>query len=324
VYNEVIKPHDVKTLSLKKTNNTTVSEDKLTLTANCHGHVTLVEDKVFVANVYTVEDVNSATGNITFEGSVVVNGNVFSNFSIKAKGNIEVHGVVEGAVLESEGDIIINRGMKGMGRGSLKAGNNVISKFIESAKVEAGGYVSTDAILHSEVIATNEILVTSKKGFITGGRVCAGNKIEVKTLGSEMGSDTIVEVGVDPTIKINIQRLQKRIMELNKDIKAAQPILNSMAQKIAQGIKMSPDQIKNVQTMTIENKQRNEELEAAVDELEVLQSQMERSGTAQVIVTGEVYGGTMITIGDVSMTVRNTMSYCRFIKQGGDVKMTAI
>ncbi|MCL2719169.1 MAG: FapA family protein [Lachnospiraceae bacterium] len=324
IYNELIKPHEVRTKALKRTNNTTVSEDKLTLIANVDGHVTLVDDKVFVANVYTVENVNNVTGNIEFEGSVVVMGNVFTNFSVKAKGNIEVHGVVEGAVLESGGDIIINRGMKGMGRGTLKAEHSIISQFIENAKVEAGGNVSADAILHSEVIAANEITVTSKKGFITGGRVSAGNLVQVKTLGSQMGSDTIVEVGVDPTMKLKIQRLQKQIAELNKDIKAAQPILNTMAQKIATGARMSPDQIKYVQNLTLENKARSDEVETSIAELDELQSQYERSGNAQVIVTGDVYVGTMIAIGDVSMTVRSSMSYCRFIKQGGEVKMTAL
>jgi len=324
IYNETIKPHEVRTVALKRTNNTTVSDDKLTLIANVDGHVSLVEGKVFVANVYTVEDVNHSTGNIEFEGSVVVHGNVFTNFRVKAKGNIEVHGVVEGAELESGGDIIINRGMKGMGRGTLKAEHNIISQFIENAKVEAGGYVSTDAILHSEVVAATEITVTSKKGFITGGRVCAGKLVQVKNLGSEMGSDTVVEVGVDPTMKMKIQRLQKRITELNKDIKAAKPILNTMAQKIASGVRISPDQIKYVQNLTIENKEKSEELERSLEELDTLQSQFELSGNAQVIVTGDVYAGTLIAIGDVSMTVRSSMSYCRFIKQGGEVKMTAI
>jgi len=139
-----------------------------------------------------------------------------------------------------------------------------------------------------------------------------------------MGSDTIVEVGVDPTMKQKIQNLKKEIADLNKDIKAAQPILNSMAQKIASGVKMAPDQIKYVQNLTLENKARAEEVEKALAQLDELENQVERSGNAQVIVTGEVYVGTVIAIGDVSMTVRSNMSYCRFVKLGGEVKMTAI
>jgi uncharacterized protein (DUF342 family) len=324
VTGEVVRPHEVKGHAFKKSNNITISEDKLTVTANVDGHVTLVGNEIFVANIYQVENVNSATGNIEFEGSVIVTGNVFSNFSVKAKGNIEVEGVVEGASLESGGDIILRRGMKGMGRGTLKAAGNVISQFIENAKVEAGGNVATDAILHSEITASDEISVTSKKGFITGGRVCAGRLVQVKTLGSQMGSDTIVEVGVDPTTKNRINYLQKHINELNKEVKAAQPILHSMAQKIAQGVKLSPDQIKYVQNLSAENKERTATLEAAMDELDALQEKHEKTGAASVIVTGDVYAGTMIVIGDVSMTVQSSMSYCRFIYQGGEVKMTAI
>jgi uncharacterized protein (DUF342 family) len=324
VLGEVLKPVEVRGHTFKKGNNITISEDKLSVTADVDGHVTLVNNVIVVANVYQVEDVSSATGNIDFEGSVVVRGNVLSNYVVKAKGNIEVEGVVEGATLESGGDIILRRGMKGMGRGLLKAKGNVISQFIENAKVEAGGNVSTDAILHSMINAGHEISVTSKKGFITGGRVCAGKMVQVKTLGSQMGSDTIVEVGVDPSTKHRIQHLQKHINELNKEIKAAQPILNSMAQKIAQGVKLSPDQVKYVQSLSAENKERTAELEAAMEELDTLQEKHENIIAASVVVTGDVYAGTMITIGDTSMTVQTSMSYCRFVSRGGEVKMTAI
>jgi len=44
----------------------------------------------------------------------------------------------------------------------------------------------------------------------------------------------------------------------------------------------------------------------------------------QVIVTGDVYPGTKICIGDVSTTVKTSVKYCRFIKEAGDVKMSAI
>lgn len=324
VYGEKIRPRDVKKLSLKPTNHVSLSEDKLALIAEVDGHVTLVEDKVFASNVLTVEHVNSVTGNIDFEGSVLVLGNVCTNFTVKAKGNIEVRGVVEGALVESGKDVIIARGVKGMGRGVIRAEGNVIAQFLENAKVKAGGYVSADLALHSEIIAGTEIHVTSKKGFIAGGRVCAGNLISVRTLGSEMGSDTLVEVGVDPAMKLTIQRLQKRIAELARERKTVQPVLNAMAQKIAQGVRMQPDQIKYIQNLTIENRQRTEEMEASMEEIERLRQIFEFSADAQVIVTGHVYVGTLISIGDASMTVKSGMSYCRFVKEQGEVRMTAI
>lgn len=71
--------------------------------------------------------------------------------------------------------------------------------------------METESILHSRVLARTEINVLSKKGFITGGFVSATNAVNVKNLDSPMGADTIVEVGVNPTLKKRFQDLQKKL-----------------------------------------------------------------------------------------------------------------
>lgn len=223
-----IKPRDVKTASLKYGNNIEISEDKSILTSKVNGHVTLVEGKVFVSNVLDLENVDISTGNVEFEGSVNVHGNVQSNFSVKAKGNIVVNGIVEGAYLEAGGDIIIARGMAGMSKGELKAEGNIIAKFLENAKATAGGYVATESVLHSTVLAGTEITVDGKRGFIAGGRVCATNLIEVKTLGSHLGTSTIVEVGADPMVKAKFQQAQKDMAELNRVVKGLGRLFQAM------------------------------------------------------------------------------------------------
>lgn len=77
---------------LKYGNNIEISEDNTTLVSLVNGHVELIEGSVFVSDVLTVENVDNATGNIDYEGSVQINGNVCANFQVKAKGNIEVKG----------------------------------------------------------------------------------------------------------------------------------------------------------------------------------------------------------------------------------------
>ena len=136
-------------------------------------------------------NVDPSTGNIEYDGNVLVNGNVCTNFSVKAKGDVEVKGVVEGATVEAGGNITIARGMNGMGKGVLKCDGNVIAKFIENSDIEAGGYVETGSIMHSNVVAGSEIHVQGKKGFISGGKVTATTLIETRILGSDMGTSTI-------------------------------------------------------------------------------------------------------------------------------------
>jgi uncharacterized protein (DUF342 family) len=301
-----------------------LSEDRTILTAKVDGHVCLVDGKVFVSNIYQVENVDNSTGNIEYAGTIVVSGNVCSNFSVKADGNVEIRGVVEGAYIEAGGDIIIARGMNGMGRGTLKAGGNVISKFIENATVESGGYVETEAILHSRVLARTEVNVLSKKGFITGGHVSATNSVNVKNLGSSMGADTIVEVGVNPSLKKRFQELQKEAVEINKTLQQIQPITTAAMQKISAGEKLPPDRLKYVQTLAVAAKQKTERLEVVNSELRELQGMLETGAVAQVTVSGEVYGGTKIAIADAALTVKDTVKYCRFYKSQGEVKMTSL
>lgn len=324
VFGEAVLPREVKKLSLKSGRNIILSEDKLTLTSEVNGHVSLINDTVFVSDVYEVENVDNSTGNIDFEGSIKINGNVCSNFTVKAKGNVEIKGIVEGAIVEAGGDIIIARGMNGMTKGILKADGNVISKFIENATVEAKGYVQTEAILHSKVMARTEVNVTGKKAFITGGVVRATNCVTVKTLGSNMGATTVIEVGMDPTVKAHHQQLQKDILEGQKKISSIQPVLQAVSQKIQQGIKISQEQIKYVQSLTGTVKETQRMIEEWSLEMNDLQELMSSSTNSYVIVTGEVFAGTKIAISDVSKVLKETSTHCRFIKSKGDVMITSI
>lgn len=316
-----ILPAEVRKETLKFGHNIELSEDRTVLTAQVDGHVELVEGSVFVSDELVVENVDNSTGNIDYEGNVQINGNVATNFQVTAKGDIMVKGVVEGAQLTAGGNIIIARGMNGMGRGVLRAGGNIVSKFLENATAEADGYVTSESILHSRVTAGGEVNVDGRRGFITGGKVCATGSINVKTLGSEMGADTIVEVGTDPKLKERLNQLQKQIGEDTRILQTVQPTLITAKQKLAKGAKLSPEQIQQIQSMAALNKQKTDAIEAANKEIEELQKLMMSPSETVVRVKGEVYPGTRICIGDVSMVVQKTTHYCRFIRQRGDVKM---
>lgn len=319
-----LKPRDVRKASLKYGNNIEISEDNTTLISMVNGHVELIEGSVFVSDVLTVENVDNATGNIDYEGSVQVNGNVCTNFQVKAKGDIEVKGVVEGAILEAGENIIIARGVNGMGKGSLKAGGNIISKFLQGVTAQADGYIASESVLHSRLMAGTEVNIDGRKGFITGGSVSAVNSVNVKTLGSPMGADTIVEVGVDPNLTVRLQELQDQIEKEHREIQSIQQILISTKKKMAQGVKMSPEQMKYLQTLVEANQAKTTIVTENVEELERLQSQMRGIDGANVTVKETVHPGTKICIGDVSMTVQKEMKYCKFVKIGGEVKMTAL
>ena len=324
VTGETLKPREVRRLTLHYGRNISISEDKTCIYSEVNGHVVLVEDKVFVSDVLEVENVDISTGNIDYEGSVLVRGNVCSNFSVVSRGNIEVRGIVEGAYLQAEGDIIIARGMNGMGKGELKAGGNIVVKFMENVTAEAQGYVSAETILHSRVFAGTDVTVTGKKGFIAGGRVCATNSINVKTLGSSMGADTIVEVGVDPGLKNKFQQYQKDVMDARSELDRIEGIISSAKKRLAAGTTILEEQAKFVAASIVKKGELVSEINTKEKQIEEMQDLLEGKRIAHITVTGEVYPGTKVCISEVSMVVKSICQYCRFVKVRGDVKMEAI
>ncbi len=324
VTGENLKPRDVRRMMLHYGRNISISEDKTCIYSEVNGHVVLVEEKVFVSDVLELENVDMSTGNIEYEGSVLIKGNVCSNFSVISHGNIEVRGIVEGAYLEADGDIIIARGMNGMGKGELKAGGNIVVKFMENVNAQAQGYVSAETILHSHVSAGTDVTVTGRKGFIAGGRVCATHSINVKTLGSSMGADTIVEVGVDPGLKNKFQQYQKDVVEARSELDRIEGVISSAKKRLVAHSPITEEQAKFIATSILRKAELYREITTKEAKLEEMQDLMEGKKVAQIIVTGEVFPGTKICISEVSMVVKSICQYCRFVKVRGDVKMEAI
>ena len=325
IYGKEIPPRDVYEPRFSYGMNLKVSDDGLELISGLNGNVSLVDDKVFVSNVYQINDVDTSTGNIEYDGDVHINGSVKAGFSVKASGNVDVKGVVEGAYVEAGGDIIIARGMNGMSRGKLVAGRNVVSKFIENSTVEAGGYVHSEAILHSNIISKADVVVTGKKGFITGGSIRALGDVEAKTIGSEMGVDTDIQVGADPTIKLKAAAMEQEIKENNKKLDQIKPVLATLMMRVKKGDRLTPDQQRNLRQMSDDYKVLNETITHLMDEYEDYLSKMEVTDSESVIkVSGCAYPGTRITISEIFLQLKTPAQHSRFVKEGADIRIKAL
>lgn len=324
IYGEVIKPPAVKEEKLKFGKNISLSENNLEIRSAINGHVSLIGGEVFVSELLELENVDVSTGDIEYDGSVLINGNVVSGYSVKVSGDIEIRGIVEGAKVESGGNISIARGMNGRSKGILSAKGNIVSKFLENAEVSAGGFVATEAILHSKVRAGTEIQVTGRRGFITGGYVAASKKIAVKTLGSNMGASTVVEVGVNPELKKRQIELQKEMQEIRQAVAGIDPILSAAIQKKKNNIPISAEQRKHLGKLVALRQEKQDRFSMICAELDDLDEILVDDIRPSIEVEDEVYPGTKICILDVSMMVKSVTKFCRFVREAGDVKMTAL
>ena len=324
IFGRTIKPRNVKKESLKFGRNICLSEDKYSITSEVDGHVSLTDGKVFVSSVYEVKNVDVSTGNLDFDGSIEIGGDVMENYEVKAGGDVIINGTVEGATIIASGNIIIAKGMNGMGKGLLQAGGNVVIKFVENANIQAGGYVQTEAILHSKVSAGTEIVVEGRRGMIAGGYIQARTKVDAKTIGAAMGGNTVLEVGTDPGLKEKCSQIQKTIAENSKTIRNAENILLGYQTKIKRGIQVTPSQVKYMKTVAKMITDKNEENQGLNQEKEKLQQMMKPGSQAEIIIRDEIYPGTTIIIGEAVKTIQTGFHYCRFIREHGEIIMTSI
>ena len=89
-------------------------------------------------------------------------------------------------------------------------------------------------------------------------------------------------------------------------------------------MQLGAEQLQYLSTLVKAREQKQKEFAEANERLQTLQEMVEQQKQAQVVVTGEVFPGTKIVIGDVSMVVQSSMKYCKFVKLRGDVKMVGI
>lgn len=320
VFGNVIPQMKVKDCALKHGNHIRISEDGLQMFSEVSGHVSLVNDTVFVSDVYEVPaDVGPSTGDIEYDGNVTVKGNVITGFTVKATGNIVVNGAVEGATLIADGDIILRNGIQGMNKGLLKAKGDVVTKFIESANVETESSIKTDAILHSNVTAKKNVIVSGKRGLITGGTVKAGDVIQAKTIGSTMGTTTNLEVGIDPALIEQCRIYEKQMEEFNAEEEKLNQMIALFRKKLAAGEKLSPEKLKVLKEAAV----KKEALTAKKNELEATlnaaKEEIEQHEEGKVKVENIAYPGTKMIIGNVTFYVRSATHYCQFIREGADV-----
>ncbi len=326
VNGKTIPARNGRDIALPLGKNVHVSDDASTIIADMNGQVIITSGKINVEPIYTVQgNVDLKTGNIIFLGTVVITGNVEAGFSVKAAGNIEVHGTVEKAELDAEGDIIVHQGITGKSSGIIRAGRSLWARFIENAIVESGNMVVvSDGIVNSQVDADKRIMCQGKRASIVGGRLRAAEEIHAKTIGSPMsGTETTCEVGFDPKGKEKVNRLivshdaaKKQLDDVNLNL---QTLINIKKQR-----KSLPED-KEIYLRELMEKRVHliEDIRNISAELEEAQNYLDNLKTrGKISASHKVYTGVKIIIRDIKEDVRNEYRAVTFILENGLIRVT--
>ena len=259
-------------------------------------------------------DVDYSTGNIDFNGDVVIGGSVQSQFSVKATGSVTIEGYIEaGATVTAGQDLLVQRGVLGSTT-ELVAGGHIMAKFIQEATVRAGGDVKVGSyVFNASVRAGGEVLVPGmgegKSRALVGGLIWGAQGISARSIGSPYNTSTRLVVGVDPDgvnrsdqILANIRACEEKQTKLLESLGVATLDLDLLKQKLAHC--GSPQQ-KQAMLVSMKRVAKIAELEKNQQEelAQIAESQRELSHRISIQVGNQLYAGVELRIGELTQTI---------------------
>lgn len=177
-----------KELKLQPGQNVTLGPDGRSLIAAIAGVPTREPNgRISVARALVVQGVNFKSGNIHFDGSVSVEGDVAAGFVVEATADIEIKGSIEHATIRAGGSIIVKGGVRRQSH--LFAAGSVEVRFVDSeSRLEARSTVtvSQDAI-QSELSGDEGVFIG---GQLVGGSARSAMHIQVTSLGCPRDTPT--------------------------------------------------------------------------------------------------------------------------------------
>jgi len=288
---------------------------KRELRAMTAGSVSLVRGMVQVHSTLAVDGhVDFSSGNLDFSGDIIIRGDVKSGFRVKTAGNIEVHGVVEDAVVEAGKDILVKGGFEGSGRGVIRAGGKVHVKFIENQTVLAGGSVHVgETILHAQIEAGESVYLISGRGAIIGGKVKARDAITAKILGNAQHTPTIVEMHRDLVTAEDITKEEAELAVIQQDILNLKASVDSL-QRLKSGDKAPAAGVDAEMKRIIERlQQRKVTFDQKRLDIQKLQNRLaNKQLTGIVTVTTRVFPGVQVIIGDENHKINDVCGATTF------------
>ncbi len=151
-----------------------------------------------VSRVFEIRDsIDFSTGNIDFDGTVIVRGGVRDRFEVKATQDIIVDGLVEAATINCGHNFTCHRGMAAKGQGQLVVDGDAVVGYLNHVK----GRIKGNLTVQRELINCDLVIggnLVCDQATVIGGNVAVSGSVRVAALGSN--AETSTSLILDPTM----------------------------------------------------------------------------------------------------------------------------
>ncbi len=326
VTNNEIFPEPGNDVVMVSGKNVKLSPDGNSVVALKDGAVKLIQGKkVSVEDLLVIDSsLSLEIGNINFPGSVLIKGDIPDDFEITVGGSLQVYGGISNSNIHVDGNLTVGHGIKGRGNAQIYVGGNMFAKFIESANlsIDRDCFVE-QSIISSQILVKGRIVVVSGRGKVMSSTLTAGMDIFVRSIGSELGESSILEIKSRPKLRKLYEQLiftkREKIKELNslkhflgeEDYALIRKFSSMDSNKNTDdGLYIKYEAVKKT-VRSIQNIQR--ELKGIVQKLKVLNGYLiKEKSIALLHVIQDIKEGTVISIDNARITTKNDLQQVVF------------
>ena len=320
VLGEVVAAQNGRPVPMPEGKNTkVVGEHRLIATVN--GQIVDKGSRISVDPRLEIKgSVGVSTGDVEFDGTVTVKGNVDDGFKVKATGDIEIKGSVNGAEVSGR-NVYISGGITGADKAKVFAERDVRTAFVENALIEAGNdvYIS-DIALHSQIRAGKRIIMEDKHGQITGGHAVAGESISVKILGNSAFVVTKVSVGIDPNLQREYQNLKKSYKESRRRLTHITQTLNTLSKIDINTLPQS--RVESINALTRSQFPLAGQIKRDEKRILEIEAQLAEMKNGKIRVSEIIYPGTRLAVNSLLKSIQSEYKRCTiFLNEAGEVEV---
>lgn len=271
--------------------------DQKTYISTITGRIELKNERMDITSLLLLEDVTAAGGDIDFDGSIQVNGNIGMGAVLHATGDIVVNGYVEAAELSCGGNILIRQGVSAGGAGSLRASQNIVGHYFESANLYAEGEIQAAYCLNSSLFARGIISALDGKGMIAGGNAYSETGFQIRNAGNTAGVPTRLTTGIT-------KDLEKENAQLMHKLKEVQDELNILGHAYDDYHRRFKPEIRNTMKPYLELEEaidtKQKQLSILEKETEQMNARLEKTDSACVVIRHVLHDNVVV---DISGTI---------------------
>ena len=319
IYGETVPAQNGRPIPMPAGKNTTVIGENQ-LVAAINGQIVDTGNKISVdPRLEITSSVGVATGNIDFDGTVTISGDVQQGFSVKATGDIEIKGSVNGAEIVGR-NVVVGGGLTGAERGKIQSVHDVRVAFVENGVIEAGGEINIMKFsLHSTLRAGKRISLEGSPGQLTGGLTVAGEEVLAKSIGNNANVVTRVSVGIDPNLQKEYHEVCKNYKEGKKKLLHITQTLNTLSKLDINSLPQS--RVDQINALTRSQFPIAGQLKRDEKKITELEEKLKEMKNGKVRVDDTMYPGVRLSINSVVKNIQEVYKHCTMKLSEGEVAL---